>query len=1284
MPPIGIKYSNRIIKNAIGTDNIPCQSGAVGDEGPRGAKGKVGLTGPTGPKGPTGPAGPLPAGQIGPTGESGQILVGQTGPTGPTGQSIDGWIFNEHITTAGATSTVVNISWDIGKFGATGDTTIDRAFKISNSNVLFAGNGTKNGRPSTNEKFNQFSWIKMRVKNSPFRVGWIPMYWHAPDSPEPDHMRIFRDVVGASISGDGNIVALARLGNQIEFYNLQDTTVAQSPYTDSDNILTQWWPGDISPTKYSKRYSYGNTLSLDQSGTYIAVASPKWNNIGHAVKLEYSILGGSASFDKQIPYPDDQRHTSIQLCKSYAVDINNNGTIIVMGQETTDTDGAGIDTGDVVVAFSNVNGSEKAITINVTDRSVVINVLSLTILDLSSTTLAIASKDVTDNARVDLFKFESDSWKKITKFALPQQQCERIPLSMSLSSDKTKSRLAIGINNIVYIIKDIQSANIQTTPDITILQPSFPSAPDTNSIFDTIPLSSEVISLSLKNDIIAIGTTGYTYIYKFTSSSSSSSSVLIKTIAMVGEQITLTSTGKDLMVYNGAEKTASIYRLYPTSWSNIISSRLSGNGQLLACAIALDTLPTSDSDTVNTINIYKLINDIWTFKYTLYNNTLDMWWNRTSNPTHTDYDVSTLVLSDDGDVLIVGNPNWTDAANKATDKKGRLYISNNTLTQSLLTIPSLVYFSGGNRVSGNSSLAISKNGLAIVAGAYMYGLTTKSPATTDSGAVFSIVNTVQSVIKGNDAQLFGRLFSNHTTLMADWESTLKNGFTNADIKSGGTAIAPPTTITTDVRVYDDLDIMKNDTTPTRTGGTVLPSATELSNFKFIAVKDATDSWVQLKAIAIPNLYFGLAVSILIRDGINYKMAVASRVDSGTITRVDLFNYDSSATQWNILQFIQIRLTVAHDINNSSTALSFWESAYNRERLAIGIDHIVHIIKDISSTPNIGIDYTSQTALTDNDYYYKITLQDGETILSLSSVYEGSSKTDKIVIGTETKTHVYELKANTIVWSLVGMIGMVGNQVTVASNGNIMIYDRRANTTSIYTSNHLNPLFGIISYDSALIYDDSLLRSHDTNLVLWLDSTDVSNDGNFKDKSSNPTTIISHPEDGTKASVQNNIMTYESTTTTKQYHSWTEITNMKTVFWVIYVTNTFKNMKLLGHTDQTAPHLNSITDSFLDNSFSGTMKINGKSNTYSSTSSTFPGSLGVGPTWTDINGPSNIAIISLTITSTHNIKSTHFNKENEGGAALAELLIYDTILSPGQIDKIENYLATKWRYLDNSN
>lgn len=215
-------------------------------------------------------------------------------------------------------------------------------------------------------------------------------------------------------------------------------------------------------------------------------------------------------------------------------------------------------------------------------------------------------------------------------------------------------------------------------------------------------------------------------------------------------------------------------------------------------------------------------------------------------------------------------------------------------------------------------------------------------------------------------------------------------------------------------------------------------------------------------------------------------------------------------------------------------------------------------------------------------------------------------------------------------------------------------------------------------------------------VLWLDASELANGvSGFTDNASGEWDITTNGALGSYPIVENKIMKYtipDGANTSSgwkagenQYHSWDRITDIRTIFWVVYRDPGASGGDgfLLGddthhdfHTsDSSTGRLfknDAWTREWIRNG--GIVRVNGHSHTYGTDD-------GYGPVF-----PSELSIISLQ--TRVNVEANNFSKDRElrgFGGGLGELIIFNKPLSEGNILLIEGYLANKWRsVLNNDN
>ncbi len=189
-----------------------------------------------------------------------------------------------------------------------------------------------------------------------------------------------------------------------------------------------------------------------------------------------------------------------------------------------------------------------------------------------------------------------------------------------------------------------------------------------------------------------------------------------------------------------------------------------------------------------------------------------------------------------------------------------------------------------------------------------------------------------------------------------------------------------------------------------------------------------------------------------------------------------------------------------------------------------------------------------------------------------------------------------------------------------------------------------------------------------NLSLWLDASNLTSAGTtWSDKSGNANHATKNGSPAIVTNAQNGkaLMRYSAD---DQYHSFSAITDIRTVFWVLKRTGTDTGHRfLLGHNSVYHFHGNgtklwhgSLSSADVRN---GTARLNGSV---------------INGTTTD--APTSLSILSLKTTG--NVSADSFSKDrtitNRGWKGdLGELIIYNAALSDAEVARVEGYLAAKW-------
>jgi hypothetical protein len=188
------------------------------------------------------------------------------------------------------------------------------------------------------------------------------------------------------------------------------------------------------------------------------------------------------------------------------------------------------------------------------------------------------------------------------------------------------------------------------------------------------------------------------------------------------------------------------------------------------------------------------------------------------------------------------------------------------------------------------------------------------------------------------------------------------------------------------------------------------------------------------------------------------------------------------------------------------------------------------------------------------------------------------------------------------------------------------------------------------------------------LGIWLDASDLSTAGStWSDKSGNANhaTKNGSPILVTNAANGHGVMRYSGADS--DYHSFTQMTDIRTVFWVIKAIGS--DQFLLGDNSGNIYHFHNNASYFWNGSHvsanivNGTTRLNGSAIT--GTSTAYPSSFGI-----------------ISLKTTGNVTANNFSRDRTQSGRnwngdLGELIIFNTALDDSEIQKVEGYLAHKW-------
>ena len=194
------------------------------------------------------------------------------------------------------------------------------------------------------------------------------------------------------------------------------------------------------------------------------------------------------------------------------------------------------------------------------------------------------------------------------------------------------------------------------------------------------------------------------------------------------------------------------------------------------------------------------------------------------------------------------------------------------------------------------------------------------------------------------------------------------------------------------------------------------------------------------------------------------------------------------------------------------------------------------------------------------------------------------------------------------------------------------------------------------------------------MKLWLDASDLTTAGpTWSDKSGNLNHAIKNGSPTISTYNGKSVMRYSGSN--GEYHSWTKMDDIRTVFWVVRKEGTDSNRFLLG--DWTG----SGNDGSYHFHSNGANMFANWSSAYSATTNQN------GTQITDTGAvPVSSSLSILSLKKTSNLTASNFsNDRNYGGRTwkgdLGELIIFNTEVSDADIQKIEGYLAHKWGLQD---
>jgi hypothetical protein len=208
----------------------------------------------------------------------------------------------------------------------------------------------------------------------------------------------------------------------------------------------------------------------------------------------------------------------------------------------------------------------------------------------------------------------------------------------------------------------------------------------------------------------------------------------------------------------------------------------------------------------------------------------------------------------------------------------------------------------------------------------------------------------------------------------------------------------------------------------------------------------------------------------------------------------------------------------------------------------------------------------------------------------------------------------------------------------------------------------------VVYDSADKGTSTTSPTDFSGISLWLDASDLSTAGStWLDKSGNANHATKNGSPTLVTNAANGLGVMRYSGANSDYHSFTQMTDIRTVFWVIKAVGS--NQFLLGDNSGNIYHFHNNGSYFWNGShtsaniINGTTRLNGSAIT--GTSTAYPSSFGI-----------------ISLKTTGNVTANNFSRDRTQSGRnwngdLGEIIIFNTALSDDDIVKVESYLGRKW-------
>ena len=560
---------------------------------------------------------------------------------------------------------------------------------------------------------------------------------------------------------------------------------------------------------------------------------------------------------------------------------------------------------------------------------------------------------------------------------------------------------------------------------------------------------------------------------------------------------------------------------------------------------------------------------------------------------------------------------------------------------------------GGGRVAFNYSTNLVEGTVDVGTGAYRGTIAYNTPPVVSSAntatATYSNINyRKQSATRYNDLVFWYPFDETEGTTALDYsengrDATLKN-MTIANRVGGkigrGLSFTTPSTKTSSDETGEHLDL----------------GTWSFGGAHSIATWIKADEW----RYDAPILFLAGSDQVALRFNSSSGTHLTHAIDGSAAGTGEWHNSPSGLLEWS--QWVHLAVTVEDAGVNQSTIRFYKNSSLFATSPAdkTAPDTVSRNVQYVARSDS-GTDYKYFSGTLDELRLYNIALSADE----VSSIYTETNGTTWYTISAVNSPTSFSatglptgLSVNPDTGEISGHTTAIGDHNVTVTASNLSGSDSKVVTLTV---NAAKPLL-----ESGLYQP--------TGMNLWLDAaslttagntwSDLSGNNNHASKNGSPT-VITDSQNG------KSVMRYSGAGT--DYHEWNDFNNIRTVFWVIRADSD-NNGFMLGDDGEAHFH-NNLGNPLTYGVIPGLLQM-----CETETSRSMEREILTEQPAGMNTSLSNLSVVSLKTDG--NVEASRFCRDRSDTSRnwkgdLGELIIYNSELSPSEIEKIEGYLAHKW-------